>query len=93
MQGVVFNSIVLIVLVKDQDDGRFLEEADIFVLEKEERKDSKVEERHGRVKSKGCQQCIWGVTGWREIRFRVSSASVFEIYLKNQGTLPQGPTA
>ena len=93
MQGVVFNSIVLIVLVKDQDDGRFLEEADIFVLEKEERKDSKVEERHGRVKSKGCQQCLWGVTGWREIRFRVSSASVFEIYLKNQGTLPQGPTA
>lgn len=62
MQGVVFNSIVLIVLVKDQDDGRFLEEADIFMLEKEERKDSEVEERHGRVKSKGCQQCIWGVT-------------------------------
>lgn len=94
MQGVVvFNSIVLIVLVKDQDDGRFLEEVDIFMLEKEERKDSEVEERHGRVKSRRCQQCIWGATGWREIRFRVSSASAFEIYLTNQGTLPQGPIA
>ena len=62
MQGVVFNSVVLTVLVKHQDDGRFLEEADLFMLEKGERKDSEVEERHRRVKSKGCQQCIWGVT-------------------------------
>ena len=72
--------------MKDQYDGQFLEEADIFMLEKEERKDSEVEERHGRVKSRGCQRCVWVVTGWREIRFRVSSASAFEIYFKNQGT-------
>lgn len=59
MQGlVVLNSIVLIVLVTDQDDGQFLEEVDIFMLEKEE-KDSEVKERHGRVKTRKCQQCIW----------------------------------
>ena len=68
--------------MKDQYDGQFLEEADIFMLEKEERKDSEVEERHGRVKSRGCQRCVWVVIGWREIRFRVSSASAFEIYFK-----------
>lgn len=33
------SSIILIVLVKDQDDGRLLEEGDILILEKGEGRD------------------------------------------------------
>lgn len=39
MMMIIRDSIILIVLVKDQDDGRLLEEGDILILEKGEGRD------------------------------------------------------